>query len=53
MKLGITLAAILWIVTLIANIQYMGHLPFTQSGGGFASMYVLFTATTSIICCSA
>ena len=25
------------------NVQYMGHLPFTQSGGGFASMYVLFT----------
>ncbi len=43
-KLGITLAAILWIVTLILNVQYMGHLPFTQSGGGFASMYVLFTA---------
>ncbi|HZC04735.1 MAG TPA: cytochrome c oxidase subunit 3 [Ktedonobacterales bacterium] len=42
-KLGVTVGAILWIVTLIGNIQYMGHLPFTQSGGGFASMYVLFT----------
>lgn len=42
-KLGIALAAILWIVALVMNIQYMGHLPFTQSGGGFASMYVLFT----------
>jgi cytochrome c oxidase subunit III len=42
-KLGVTLAALLWIATLIYSIQYMGHLPFTQSGGGFASMYVLFT----------
>ena len=42
-KLGVTAGAVLWIVTLIGNIQYMGHLPFTQSGGGFASMYVLFT----------
>lgn len=42
-KVGVTAGAILWVVTLIGNIQYMGHLPFTQSGGGFASMYVLFT----------
>lgn len=42
-KVGVTLAALLWIVTLIYSIQYMGHLPFTQAGGGFASMYVLFT----------
>jgi cytochrome c oxidase subunit 3 len=42
-KVGVTLAALLWIVTLVYSIQYMGHLPFTQSGGGFASMYVLFT----------
>ncbi len=42
-KLGLTLASILWIVSLVLNIQYMSHLPFTQSGGGFASMYVLFT----------
>lgn len=42
-KLGVTVGAILWIVTLVGNIQYMGHLPFTQSGGGFASMYVFFT----------
>jgi heme/copper-type cytochrome/quinol oxidase subunit 3 len=41
-SLGIVLAAVLWIVTLIANIYYMGHLPFTQTNGGFAEMYVLF-----------
>lgn len=39
-KLGVTVGAILWILTTVGNIQYMGHLPFTQSGGGFASMYV-------------
>ncbi len=42
-KLGIVLAALLWIAAIIGNIYYMGHLPFTQSDGGFASMYVLFT----------
>jgi cytochrome c oxidase subunit 3 len=42
-KLGITMAALLWIASLIGNIQYMGHLPFVQTQGGFASMYVLFT----------
>ena len=41
--LGIVLAALLWIVSLIGNIYYMGHLPFTQSDGGFASMYLLLT----------
>lgn len=42
-KVGVTLAALLWIASLIGNIQYMGHLPFVQTQGGFASMYVLFT----------
>jgi cytochrome c oxidase subunit 3 len=42
-SLGIVLAALLWIATLIGNIYYMGHLPFTQSQGGFSSMYVFFT----------
>jgi cytochrome c oxidase subunit 3 len=42
-KVGVTVGAILWIVTLIGNIQYMGHLPFTTAGGGFASMYIVFT----------
>jgi heme/copper-type cytochrome/quinol oxidase subunit 3 len=41
--IGIVLAALLWIATLIANIYYMGHLPFTQTNGGYAEMYVLFT----------
>lgn len=41
--IGIALAALLWIATLIANIYYMGHLPFTQTNGGYAEMYVLFT----------
>lgn len=41
--LGIVIAALLWIVALIGNIYYMGHLPFTQSDGGFASMYVFLT----------
>ena len=41
--LGIVLAALLWIATLVANIYYMGHLPFTQTNGGYAEMYVLFT----------
>jgi len=41
--LGVVLAALLWIAALVGNIYYMGHLPFTQSGGGFASMYVFFT----------
>lgn len=41
--LGIVFAALLWIVALIGNIYYMGHLPFTQSDGGFASMYVFLT----------
>jgi heme/copper-type cytochrome/quinol oxidase subunit 3 len=41
--IGIVLAAVLWIATLIGNIYYMGHLPFTQSNGGYAEMYVLFT----------
>ena len=42
-RLGIFVAAALWIVSIIGNIYYMAHLPFTQSDGGFASMYVLFT----------
>ncbi len=42
-KIGVTLAALLWIIALIGNIRYMGHLPFTTVGGGFASMYILFT----------
>ncbi len=42
-KLGVALAALLWIASLIGNIQYMGHLPFTTVGGGFASMYIFFT----------
>lgn len=42
-KVGVVFAALLWIASLIGNIYYMGHLPFTQSGGGFASMYVFFT----------
>jgi cytochrome c oxidase subunit III len=41
--LGVVLAALLWIASLIGNIYYMGHLPFTQSDGGFASMYLLLT----------
>lgn len=41
--LGVVFAAALWIVSLIGNIYYMGHLPFTQSDGGFASMYLLLT----------
>lgn len=40
--LGIVLAAILWIVSLIVSIYYMGHLPFTAADGGFADMYLLF-----------
>ena len=40
--LGIVLAAILWIVSLIVSIYYMGHLPFTSADGGFADMYLLF-----------
>lgn len=40
--IGIVLATVLWIASLIGNIYYMGHLPFTQSEGGFASMYLLF-----------
>lgn len=42
-KVGVTVGAILWIVTLIGNVQYMGHLPFTAVSGGFADMYLLFT----------
>jgi len=42
-KVGIVLAALLWIATLIGNIRYMGHLPFTTVSGGFADMYILFT----------
>lgn len=42
-SLGIVLAALLWIATLVGNIYYMGHLPFTQTNGGYAEMYVLFT----------
>ncbi|HEX9037791.1 MAG TPA: cytochrome c oxidase subunit 3 [Ktedonobacterales bacterium] len=41
-SLGIVLGALLWIATLVGNIYYMGHLPFTQTNGGFAEMYVLF-----------
>lgn len=41
--IGIVLAALLWIAALVANIYYMGHLPFTQTNGGYAEMYVLFT----------
>lgn len=41
-KVGVVAGAILWLVTLVGNIQYMGHLPFVQTQGGFASMYVLF-----------
>lgn len=40
--LGIVLASLLWIAALVANIWYMGHLPFTQTKGGFAEMYLLF-----------
>ncbi len=42
-KLGVVLAALLWIASVIGNIYYMGHLPFTQSDGGFPSMYLFFT----------
>jgi len=40
--LGVVLAAALWIAALIGNIYFMGHLPFTQSDGSFASMFVFF-----------
>jgi cytochrome c oxidase subunit 3 len=40
--IGIVLASLLWIAALVANIWYMGHLPFTQTNGGFAEMYLLF-----------
>lgn len=41
-RIGIVLAAALWVVSLVANIYYMGHVPFTQTNGGFAGMYMLF-----------
>lgn len=42
-RVAIPLAALAWIVSTIGNFYYMGHLPFTTAGGGFASMYILFT----------
>ncbi len=41
-RIGIVLATVLWVVSLVMNINYMGHLPFTQTKGGFAAMYMLF-----------
>lgn len=41
-RIAIVLAAVLWVVALVMNVRYMGHLPFTQTKGGFAGMYVLF-----------
>lgn len=41
-RIGIVVAAVLWVVALVMNINYMGHLPFTQTKGGFAAMYMLF-----------
>ena len=43
LRIGVTLAAILWLVALGCQFWYMGHLPFITQDGSFASTYITLT----------